>query len=90
MAHWRELIPADVMLDLKYEELVADPEVQARRVVAHCGLEWDARCLDFHQTNREVRTASASQVRQPIYRNSVGRWRELERFLGPLLAELSA
>ncbi len=72
----------------RYEEVVADLEGHARRIVAHCGLEWDARCLDFHKTARPVRTASASQVRQPIYNSSVGRWRAYEAFLGPLLAEL--
>jgi hypothetical protein len=76
------------MLDLHYEDLVSDPEGQARRIVAHCGLDWDSRCLDFHRTRRTVRTASTIQVRQPIYRSAVGRWRVLEPFLGPLLAEL--
>jgi tetratricopeptide (TPR) repeat protein len=90
MAHWRAVLPQNVMLDLDYEELVADPEGQARRIVAHCGLEWDARCLDFHRTERVVRTASTSQVRRPVYKSSVGRWRALAPFLGPLLAELRA
>jgi tetratricopeptide (TPR) repeat protein len=88
MAHWRDALPANVMLEVQYEEVVADLEGQARRVVAHCGLEWDSRCLDFHQTVRPVRTASVAQVRQPIYKSSVGRWRAYEAFLGPLLAEL--
>ena len=90
MAHWRTVVPEGVILDLEYEELVADPERQARRIVAHCGLEWDARCLDFHKTERAVRTASTSQVRQPIYKSSVGRWRALEPFLAPLLGALEA
>lgn len=89
MAHWRNVLPQGVMLDVQYEELVADLEGQARRIVAHCGLEWDARCRDFHKTERSVRTASVTEVRQPIYQSSVGRWRASERFLGPLLAELS-
>ena len=76
------------MLEVQYEEVVADLEGQARRIVAHCGLEWDPRCLDFHKTERPVRTASVAQVRQPIYKSSVGRWRAYEPFLGPLLAEL--
>jgi tetratricopeptide (TPR) repeat protein len=88
MAHWRGVLPENVMLEVQYEEVVADLEGQARRIVAHCGLEWDARCLDFHKTERSVRTASATQVRQPIYQSSVGRWRAYEAFLGPLLAEL--
>ena len=88
MAHWRGILPRGVMLDVRYEEVVADLEGQARRIVTHCDLEWDRRCLDFHQTERLVRTASVTQVRQPIYKSSVGRWRAYETFLGPLLAEL--
>ncbi len=88
MAHWRGVLPQNVMLEVHYEKVVADLEGQARRIVAHCGLEWDARCLDFHKTERQVRTASAAQVRQPIYKSSAGRWRAYEAFLGPMLAEL--
>jgi tetratricopeptide (TPR) repeat protein len=88
MAHWRSVLPQNVMLDMQYEELLVDLEGQGRRIVKHCGLEWDARCLDFHRNKRPVRTASLTQVRQPIYTSSVGRWRSYERFLGPLLAEL--
>ena len=88
MAHWRDALPQDAMLEVRYEEVVDDLEGQARRILAYCGLEWDARCLDFHQTARSVRTASVAQVRQPIYQGSVGRWRAYESFLGPLLAEL--
>ncbi len=88
MAHWRAVLPEGVMLEVRYEDIVADLEGEARRIVAHCGLDWDARCLDFHLTKRTVATASAAQVRQPIYHSSVGRWRVLEPFLGPLLAEI--
>ena len=88
MAHWRRVLPPGQILDLDYEDVVADLEGAARRVVAHCGLAWDARCLDFHRTERAVRTASAVQVRQPLYKSSVGRWRKYEAFLGPLLTEL--
>ena len=88
MAHWRGVLPKNVMLEVQYEDVVADLEEQSRRIVAHCGLEWDAHCLDFHKTDRSVRTASATQVRQPIYQSSVGRWRAYEAFLGPLLVEL--
>ena len=69
----------------QYEELVADFEQQARRIIAHCGLEWDDACLAFDKTARPVRTASLVQVRQPIYRSSVGRWRPDEATLRPLL-----
>jgi tetratricopeptide (TPR) repeat protein len=88
MAHWRDVLPAGRILDVRYEDVVSDLERQARRIVAHCGLDWDPRCLAFHNTERTVRTASATQVRQPIYKDSVGRWRAHEHFLDPLLAEL--
>jgi tetratricopeptide (TPR) repeat protein len=90
MAHWRETLPQGSILEVQYEDVVADLEGQARRIVAHCGLDWDQACLDFHQSERSVRTASVTQVRQPIYKNSIGRWRAYEEFLGPLLAELEA
>jgi len=88
MAHWRHVLPAGVMLDVRYEDVVADIDHEARRLVAHCGLAWDAACLEFHRTRRVVRTASAVQVRQPIFTSSIGRWRHYRRFLQPLLAEL--
>jgi hypothetical protein len=75
-------------LEVRYEDVVADLEGQARRILAHCGLEWDARCLEFHRNARSVRTASVAQVRRPLYNSSVGRWRRYEAFLGPLLAAL--
>ncbi len=78
--------PADYPI---YEDVVADLEGQARRIIAHCGLNWDPRCLAFHQTERPVLTASAAQVRQPIYNSAIGRSRVHERALGLLLAELS-
>jgi tetratricopeptide (TPR) repeat protein len=88
MAHWHRVLPAGRILDVSYEDTVGDLEGAARRILAHCGLPWDPRCLDFHRTERVVRTASATQVRQPIYRSSIGRWRAYEPWLGPLLAEL--
>lgn len=88
MKHWRNVLPKGRIMDVQYEELVADPEGVARRIVSHCGLSWDSRCLDFHRTDRAVRTASAAQVRKAIYKDSVGRWRKFEPFLEPLFAEL--
>jgi tetratricopeptide (TPR) repeat protein len=88
MAHWHQVLPPGRILDVAYEDIVADLEGAARRIVAHCGLPWDARCLDFHSTERIVRTASAAQVRKPIYASSVGRRRAYQSMLGPLLAEL--
>jgi tetratricopeptide (TPR) repeat protein len=84
MDHWRGALPPDRFLEIDYESLVADPEAVARRLVAFCGLEWNRACLDFHQTNRPIGTASAWQARQPIYRGSVERWRNYEPWLGEL------
>jgi tetratricopeptide (TPR) repeat protein len=88
MAHWKSVLPAGTMLEVSYEDVVADLEGQARRLVSHCGLEWDDACLEFHRTMRPVRTASMTQVRRPLYASSVGRWRNYERHLAPLLSEL--
>jgi hypothetical protein len=88
MAHWHRILPPGRILDVRYEDIVADLEGQARRIVAHCGLDWDPHCLAFHQTERPVLTASAAQVRQPIYNNAIGRWRVYEEHLGPLLSAL--
>lgn len=88
MAHWRQVMPAGSMLEVQYEDLVDDLEGQARRLVEYCGLAWDERCLSFHRTDRAVRTASVSQVRQPIYRSSLQRWRRYEKYLGPLIEAL--
>ncbi len=85
MQHWRHALPAERLLDVGYEDTVADPEHEARRMLAHLGLPWDSACLRFHETRRAVRTASASQVRRPIYTSSVARWKHFERHLTPLL-----
>ena len=84
MAHWRSVLPAQTLLEVRYEDLVDDPEGWTRRMLAHIGLPWDPRCLEFHRTDRPVLTASNWQVRQPIGKSSVGRWRRYERFIGPL------
>jgi tetratricopeptide (TPR) repeat protein len=88
MAHWHRVLPAGRILDVRYEDVVADLEGQARRIIAHCGLDWDPQCLAFYQTERPILTASAAQVRQPIYNGAVGRWRLHEEALRPLLAEM--
>ena len=90
MAHWRAVLPSGRMLEVRYEDVIADLEGQARRIIAWCGLPWDDRCLAFHAASRPVRTASATQVRQPIYTSAVGRWRVYEQHLGPLLRALEA
>lgn len=90
MAHWRALLPEEVMIDVQYETLVGDFEREARRIIAHCGLDWDDACRDFHKSARPVQTASMLQVRQPIYQTSIGRWRPYREWLGPLFAALAA
>jgi len=86
MAHWRAVLPPGSILDVPYSELVADQEAWTRKILNFLGLEWDQRCLDFHLTERHVVTASTWQVRQKIYTGSVARWRNYERFIGPLLS----
>ena len=77
------------VLEMDYEQTVDDLEGTARRLVAWCGLEWEPRCLEYYEATRPVGTASASQVRQSIYRTSVGRWRHYEQALGSLFARLA-
>ncbi len=84
MAHWRAVLPPGFILDVPYEELVADQETWSRKMLAFIGLEWDPRCLEFHTNKRQVNTASAWQVRQKVYKSSVARWRNYEKFIGPL------
>ena len=84
MRHWHEALPAGRVLDVSYESMVGDFENQARRLVDYLGLPWDDRCLGFHQNRRIVKTASVAQVRKPIYRTSVARWKPYEAHLGPL------
>ena len=88
MEHWRKVLPAP-LLEVDYEETVADLEGVARKLVAWCGLAWEPACLEFQRVNRPVRTASAVQVRQPLFRTSVGRWKHYEDALGSLLRALT-
>jgi tetratricopeptide (TPR) repeat protein len=90
MTHWRSVLPPGVMLEVSYEDVVDDLEGQARRLIDHCGLSWDDRCIHFHESSRPVKTASSVQVRQPLFRSSLRRWRKYEAGLGPLLDELAA
>jgi tetratricopeptide (TPR) repeat protein len=85
MAHWRAVLPPGTILDVPYEELVADQEGWSRRILDFIGLEWDSTVLDFQDAQRPVVTASFWQVRQKMYKESVGRWRNYEKFIGPLL-----
>jgi tetratricopeptide (TPR) repeat protein len=90
VAHWRAALPPGTLLEVPYAELVAEQEKWTRRILEFVGLPWDERCLDFYKTTRVVNTASVWQVRQKIYSSSVGRWRNYEKFVGPLrtLADL--
>ena len=83
MAHWREVLPMPIF-DLRYEDLIADQEGTTRKLLRFVGLDWDDRVLDFHQTERAVKTASVWQVRQPIYTTPREKWRHYAEFLGPL------
>jgi len=89
MEHWREQLPLP-LLELRYEELVRDPEPTLRGLLEFCGLAWDPQVLRFHESQRLTRTASRAQVQRPLYRSSVGRARSYRRHLGPLQAELEA
>lgn len=87
MEHWSTLFPSEI-LDVQYEELVMNQEIVSRQLIEHLGLEWDEKCLDFHNNKRAVRTTSNMQVRRPIYRNSINRWKHYEKHLEPLIAVL--
>jgi tetratricopeptide (TPR) repeat protein len=89
MEHWRAVLPAAVF-EVDYEETVADLEGVARRLIAWCGLEWEPACLAFHQTARPIRTASVAQVREPVHKRSVARWRNYQPALGLLFQQLEA
>ena len=93
MAHWHKIMPGHI-LDVDYEAVVADLPGQVRRIIDYCGLPFEQACVDFHLTERAVKTASSEQVRQPIYSSSVDLWRkyqphlgELEEVLAPALPE---
>jgi tetratricopeptide (TPR) repeat protein len=88
MEHWHSVLPKGVMIDVAYEDLVRDTEGQTRRILRHCGLPWEEACLSFHLSDRPVRTASAAQVRQPIYTTSVGRRRPAAELIKPLMDQL--
>lgn len=89
MDHWEKLLPPDRLLTVRYEDFVADQGKQTRRLLDFCGLDWEEACLSFHETKRAVKTASYRQVRRPIYKTSVRRWRPDEATLKPLIDALS-
>lgn len=88
MAHWRSVLPKDRFIEINYEDLVSNLEPEARRLIDFLGLPWDDAMLDFHKTERSVRTASAAQVRQGLYQTSVERWKPYAPYIKPLLKAL--
>ncbi len=89
MAHWHDTLPGFIF-EIQYEDLVADQETRTRRLLDFCGLDWRDSCLDFFKTERPVQTASAAQVRQPIYKTSVKAWKNYEPYLQPLIEVLQS
>lgn len=87
MSHWHQVLPGRI-LDVNYEDTIADPEYWSRKLIKHVGLEWDDACLAPHKLERTVKTASQWQVRQPIYKTSVQRWKNYEKHLGALKVAL--
>ena len=88
MDHWNSVLPNGRILKVQHEDVLDDLEGQVRRLLDYCGLPFDARCVDFHNTERAVRTASSEQVRQPINRAGLEQWRPYEAHMGPLKAAL--
>ena len=88
MEHWRQVLDLDV-LEIDYEMLVTRQEETTRKLVDFCGLQWEPDCLTFHKSAGVTRTASYAQVRQPMYKHSVERWRNYEKHLQPLLRHLA-
>jgi tetratricopeptide (TPR) repeat protein len=84
MSHWRAVLPPGFILEVPYQELVSDQETWSRKILDFIGLEWDPQVLEFHTNKRQVTSASAWQVRQKIYKSSIARWRNYEKFIGPL------
>ncbi|SEW15950.1 Tfp pilus assembly protein PilF [Aliiroseovarius sediminilitoris] len=84
LALWQEMAP-DRIYELEYEALVANPEREVRKLLEFCDLEWEDACLDFHKTDRDVKTLSLAQVRQPLYSSSIGKWRRYENQLSEMI-----
>lgn len=85
MAHWEAVLPPDVLTTVRYEDVVANTEKEAKALIAFLGLEWNSQCLEFHKSERPVKTASVAQVRKPIYNTAVKRWTKYGDGLQPLV-----
>ena len=83
MDYWNKVLP-DRILEIHYESVVAGLEKEVRRLLNHCSVPFEEGCIQFHQTDRAVRTASAQQVRQPIYKKGIAHWQNYEEWLTPL------
>ena len=83
MQHWHEVLPLEIC-DVQYEELVANQASESRRLIDYCGLPWDDRCLEYYENDRPVQSMSNWQVRQPIYTDSIQRWKHYEKHLDEL------
>ena len=88
MKLWHEALPLPI-LDVCYEDVVAGQEAESRRMLEFLGLDWDDRCLQFHNNDRAVMTASHDQVQKPIFKTSIARWKNYERHIEPLIKGLS-
>ncbi len=89
MQYWREVLDINI-LDVVYEDLVDNQEETTRKMLEFCELEWNEQCINFHETKRDVNTPSYDQVRKPLYKKSVARWKNYEEFLKPLLDKLDS
>ena len=89
MDHWRSVLPDGVLYDISYEDVVNNLEEEARKLIDFVGIEWEEKCLSFHKNATIVKTASAAQVRKPIYKTSVEKWRVYKKHLGPLIDALA-
>ena len=84
MAHWDKVLPKGTIHTVVYEDVIADTEKEAKALIAFLGLDWNDKCLEFHKSDRPVKTASVAQVRKPIYKTAVKRWKKYGDGLKPL------
>ena len=84
MDHWKNVLPDDFICHMPYEEMIENTEKEAKRLTSFIGLDWDPNCLKFYDNKRKVKTASMMQVRKPIYKTSLARWRNFAKNLKPL------
>lgn len=88
--HWRNVLPPEIFYDVSYENVIDNFDNEARKLINFVGLKWEVSCLSFYKNNAIVRTASAAQVRKPIYKSSIGKWHVYKKHLGPLMNSLKA